>query len=105
MTTLLLLMYLLGVFIQILLEAQNSIKSPTNGLPTGMEGIVQYVELQGIKLLARLFLSIVFFSVILGMTEKAIGAAGLSMPAWGMAGLAGYGSSAFLRQVSGLIPG
>lgn len=104
-TTLLLIMYLLGVIIQVLLEAQNSVKSSSNGLPPGLPGIVQYLELQGISLLARLFLSIVFFTVILDMTQKAVGATFTSMPAWAMAGLAGYGSSAFLRQVSGLIPG
>src|SRR5678815_349321 len=99
-TALLLLMYVLGVVIQILLEAQNSIKSPTNSV----RGIVEYLELQGVRLLARLFFSLVLYTAIMAMTEKAIAAAGFTLPIWGLAGLAGYASSGFVRQISGLIP-
>jgi len=97
-------LYLAGFFVQLLLQAQNSVQSSSNGLPTGFAGIVKWLHLQGINSLARLFLSVMLFPFFVQATAKLVASSGVTLETWALSGIAGYSASALLNQLTGLIP-
>lgn len=102
-------MYLTGCFLQLALQMQNSIRAKSNGLDTGLSGMLHWLRLQGLGLAIRMFFTIIMFPGLLeGPLAKLAGplaAAGFVIPTWGLAGIGGYASSGFLNQLFGLVPG
>lgn len=101
-------MYFTGIVLHLFLQIQNSVRSNSNGLTTGWAGMKKWLQLQAVSVLVRLFFSaIVFPAALQGPLHALSGTlatAGVALPPWGLAGLAGYNVDALLNQVFGLIP-
>ena len=101
-------MYFTGIVLHLFLQIQNSVRSSSNGLTNNWAGMKKWLQLQAVSVLVRLFFSAIVFPVALSVSVHALSgtlaAAGLALPPWGLAGLAGYNVDALLNQVFGLIP-
>jgi hypothetical protein len=103
------LLYVIGMLLHLALQIQISIRSSSNGLGTGWQGIVTWLKLNGLSVGIRFFFAIIFFPAFLeGPLVKlgeTLASAGFKLPAWGLAGIAGYNADALGNQILALIPG
>jgi hypothetical protein len=97
------LVFCLGWLIFVLSQAQNSIRSSTNGLQ-GKAGWVQWLKLHAIDLIIRAFFSALGYGFILNQVSQKLAAVGFSFTATTIAGLGGFGANALLYQLFGLVP-
>jgi hypothetical protein len=101
-------MYALGWLIHVLLQMENSLASPSNGLTNDWAGRRGWLKVQGGQLMARAFLAVVLYLPVVQIVTKKIAPAlessGLSNFVWGYAGLAGFSASEVVYQVLGWIP-
>lgn len=102
-------MYIVGCLLQLALQIQNSIRSKSNGVETGWQGIVHWLRLSLLSVMIRQFFAVIMFpAIIQGPLTKLTGplqAAGFPIPPWGIAGIFGYANGEFLNRLAGLIPG
>jgi|SRR5579872_2655445 len=84
-------------------QAFNSVRSSANGL-SGWAGFQKWLQLQAINLLTRAFFSAVFYGWVVQFVDQKLTAAGLSLHATAIAGVAGYAANALLYQIFGLMP-
>jgi hypothetical protein len=102
-------MYMLGWFLFVAMQIQNSLKSQTNGLENSIAGVKHWLSVQAVPLAIRAFIVVIFCPALLAgpvtKLEATLAAAGFKVASWGLAGLAGLGAEALLYQVWGLIPG
>lgn len=96
-------LFIVGWVLFVLAQAQNSIRSSTNGL-SGKNGWAVWFQAHAIELAVRAFVSGCFYGFILKTTEGAIEAAGLHTTATGIAGMGGFFANAVAYQITGHIP-
>jgi len=97
------LIYALGWFLFVLAQAQNSVRSATNGL-SGWPGILKWLKLQAVNLATRAFFSALFYGYVVQFVTSKLQAAGLTLHSSAVAGVAGYAANALLYQIFGLLP-
>jgi hypothetical protein len=97
-------MYLIGWVLYVAAQAQNSVKSKSNGLQ-GFEGIRTWLRLQLVNLATRAFFSGLAYGFLVHKSAAMIQAAGFPLTSTTIAGVAGYTANAGLYQFFGLFPG
>lgn len=101
-------MFCVGWLLFLVGQMYNSVKSTSNGLNTGFQGMLHWLRLQAVNLATRIFFSAILYPAILKVAlDKLNGplqSAGLGIAAWGLAGLAGYMANTAMFQIFGLIP-
>jgi len=97
-------LFIVGWVLFMLAQAQNSIRSNSNGLQ-GFAGWAGWFQMHVIDLAIRAFLSACFYGFLVQQAAAKIAAAGLSIESYGVAGVSGLAANALLYQVTGLIPG
>jgi len=102
-------MYLLGWFLLLSLQIQNSLRSNTNGLGLSWAGIKSWLSISAIQTAIRLACVIAIFpAVIKGPLTKMdaiLVSAGFPLQAWGLALFGGFTCECLLYQIFGMIPG
>ncbi len=96
-------LFSLGWILFVLAQAQNSVRSTTNGL-AGWTGFTRWLQLQALNLSTRAFFSALFFGFIVNSVTSKIQGAGLGLTSTTIAGVAGYAANALLYQIFGLVP-
>lgn len=96
--------FALGWVIFVLTQAQNSIRSSTNGLQ-GRAGWQAWFSMHAIDLIVRAFFSALGYGFILNTVSQKLSAVGFTFTATTIAGFGGFGANALLYQVVGLLPG
>jgi hypothetical protein len=98
------LLYLIGWTLFIAGQAQNSIRSKSNGLPSGFEGLKQWLDFQWLDIAHRAFWSGLFYGVIVQKTTALLQSVGFPVTSYIIAGIGGYTANAAVYQILGLIP-
>ena len=97
--------YALGWLLFVAGQAQNSIASKTNGLPTGWEGFKLWIKLHAVTLAQRAFWSGLGYGFIVHTTGVKLEAVGFHVTSTIIAGLGGWVANGILYQFMGLFPG
>jgi hypothetical protein len=97
------LIYTLGWLLFVFAQAQNSVRSNSNGL-TGWPGLLKWLKLQAVNLATRAFFSALFYTYVVQFVTGKLQAAGLALHSTAVAGVAGYAANALLYQAFGLLP-
>jgi hypothetical protein len=95
--------FVLGWVLFVLAQAQNSIKSSTNGLQ-GKAGWAGWLKIHAIELAWRAFGSGLLYHYIVQTTANKLAGLGLSLESTSIAGFGGLAANSVLYQVFGLIP-
>lgn len=96
--------FAIGWALFVLSQAQNSIRSSSNGLQ-GAAGWRAWLKLHAIDLLTRAFFSAIAYGFILNQVSTKLQAVGFNVTATTIAGCGGFMANALLYQFFGLIPG
>jgi hypothetical protein len=94
--------FALGWLLYVLAQAQNSLKSSSNGL-TGWPGWAKWLKLHFVDLLTRAFFSFLAYSFILHTVSDKAQALGFPVTSTTMAGLGGFLANTLLYQFFGLV--
>lgn len=86
-------------------QAQNSIRSKTNGLPGGFSGLQAWLHFHLVNLAQRAFFSGLFYGFIVHTATVKLQAAGFPVTSYMVAGFGGFCANGMLYQIFGLIPG
>lgn len=97
-------LYLMGWTLFVAGQAQNSIRSKSNGLPPGFAGFKQWLDFQWLDIAHRAFWSGLFYGIIVHKTTALLETAGLPVTSYIVAGLGGYLANAAIYQILGLLP-
>jgi hypothetical protein len=92
--------FIIGWLLFVLAQAQNSVKSKTNGLNT----LADWFQLHAVNLLTRAFFSSIAYGFIVHTVSTKVQALGFPMTATTIAGIGGYSANALLYQFFGLMP-
>lgn len=95
--------FVVGWVLFVLAQAQNSIKSSTNGLQ-GTAGWSRWFKIHAIDLAMRAFLSGLLYGFILHTVADKISAVGFPLTSTSIAGFGGLAANALLYQFFGLVP-
>ena len=97
--------YVMGWILYVAAQAQNSVKSKTNGLASGWRGIAEWLAMHGVNLATRAFFSALAYGFFIHTMATKIEAVGFSITSTAIAGSSGYAANAMLYQFFGLFPG
>jgi len=86
-------------------QAQNSIRSRTNGLPEGFAGLQQWLSFHVVNLAQRAFFCGLFYGFIVNTVAIKLQAAGFPVTSYMIAGIGGWSANGLLYQIFGMIPG
>lgn len=86
-------------------QAQNSIASKTNGLPTGLAGMKIWLRAHAVDLARRAFFSGLAYGFLIYTVSSKLQALGFTISAHSIAGVAGFSANNLLYQFFGLFPG
>jgi hypothetical protein len=92
--------FILGWLLFVLAQAQNSVKSKTNGLTT----LKDWFRVHAVNLATRAFFSALGYGFIIHTVSAKIQAVGFPVTATTIAGLGGYSANALLYQFFGYFP-
>lgn len=92
--------FILGWVLFVLAQAQNSVKSKTNGLTS----LKAWFSMHAVNLATRAFFSALAYGFIVHTVAQKIESAGLSLTATSIAGIGGYSANALLYQFFGYLP-
>lgn len=92
--------FVLGWILFVLAQAQNSVKSNTNGLTT----VKSWFAMHAVNLATRAFFSALAYGFIVHTVATKIESAGLQLTATSIAGIGGYSANALLYQFFGYLP-
>lgn len=92
--------FILGWILFVLAQAQNSVKSKTNGLTN----LKSWFQMHAVNLATRAFFSALAYGFIVHTVASKIETAGLSLTATSIAGIGGYSANALLYQFFGYLP-
>jgi hypothetical protein len=93
--------FIVGWLLFVMAQAQNSIKSKTNGLQT----VSGWLKLHGINLATRAFFSALAYGFIVHtVAAKLEAVGGLQLTATSIAGIGGYAANGMLYQLFGYMP-
>ena len=98
-------LYLMGWALFVAGQAQNSIRSKSNGLPLGIQGWEQWLRFHLVSLAQRAFFSGLFYGFIVHTVGLKLQAAGFPITSYMVAGFGGWSANGLLYQIFGLIPG
>ncbi len=98
-------LYLIGWTLFVAGQAQNSVRSKSNGLAPGFAGFQQWISFHLVNLAQRAFFSGLFYGFILHSVGSKLQAAGLPITSYMVAGIGGWAANGLLYQIFGLIPG
>jgi hypothetical protein len=92
--------YTLGWLLFVLAQAQNSVKSKTNGLTT----IHEWFRGHAVNLATRAFFSALGYGFIIHTVAGKVADVGLPITSTAIAGIGGYSANALLYQFFGYFP-
>jgi hypothetical protein len=93
--------FIIGWILFVLAQAQNSVKSKTNGL----NGVSDWFKLHAVNLATRAFFSALAYGFIVHTVAQKIEAVGgLQLTATSIAGIGGYAANGLLYQLFGFMP-
>jgi hypothetical protein len=92
--------FIIGWILFVAAQAQNSVKSKTNGLNT----VSSWLKLHAVNLMTRAFFSALFYGFIVHTVAQKIEAVGLQLAATTIAGIGGYAANGMLYQIFGFMP-
>ena len=98
-------LFILGWGLFVAGQAQNSIRSKTNGLPEGFAGLQQWLSYHVVNLAQRAFFSGLFYGFIVHTIAAKLEAAGFPVTSYMIAGIGGWSANGLLYQIFGMIPG
>lgn len=96
-------LYVVGWLLFVAAQAQNSIRSNTNGL-SGWSGFVAWLKLQAVNLITRAVSCAVLYGTIVHAAATKIQAVGLPFTGGAIAFFGGYAANTMLYQLFGLLP-
>lgn len=96
-------LYAVGWLLFVAAQAQNSVRSSTNGL-AGWKGFVHWLKLQAVNLITRAVSCAVLYGTIVQSVTTKIQAVGLPFTGIAIAFFAGYAANTMLYQIFGLLP-
>lgn len=96
--------YAIGWILSVLAQAQNSVLSKSNGLPSGWRGIWRYIQLQAINLAIRALVSGALYSFVIGKIGSELQSIGLTLHGAAVAALSGLAANYVIYQGFGLLP-
>ena len=97
-------LYIMGWALFVAGQAQNSIRSKTNGLPEGFEGLKRWLDIHWLNLAHRAFWSGLLYGLILHKTMTLMLAVGLPVTSFMVAGFGGWSANGMLYQIFGVLP-
>jgi hypothetical protein len=92
--------FVLGWVLFVLAQAQNSVKSKTNGLTS----LKAWFQMQAVNLATRAFFSAIAYGFIVHTVSSKVAAVGFQLTATTIAGIGGYSANALLYQFFGVLP-
>jgi hypothetical protein len=92
--------FTLGWILFVLAQAQNSVKSKTNGLTS----LNEWFRMHAVNLATRAFFSALAYGFIVHTIAAKVEAVGLALTATTIAGIGGYSANALLYQFFGYLP-
>jgi hypothetical protein len=92
--------FTLGWLLFVMAQAQNSVKSKTNGLTT----LADWFRMHAVNLATRAFFSALAYGFIVHTVAQKIESVGLQLTATTIAGIGGYSANALLYQFFGYMP-
>jgi len=92
--------YTLGWLLFVFAQAQNSVKSKTNGLET----LAGWFRVHGVNLATRAFFSGLGYGFIIHTVAGKVAEVGLAVTSTAIAGIGGYSANALLYQFFGYLP-
>ncbi len=92
--------YVLGWLLFVLAQAQNSVKSKTNGLTT----VREWFRGHAVNLATRAFFSALGYGFIIHTVAGKVADVGLPVTSTAIAGIGGYSANALLYQFFGYLP-
>jgi len=98
-------LYLMGWVLFVAGQAQNSIRSKSNGLDSGLRGLQQWLGFHLVNLAQRAFFCGLFYGFIVHTIGIKLQAAGFPITSYMVAGIGGWAANGLLYQIFGLIPG
>ena len=98
-------LYLMGWVLFVAGQAQNSIRSQTNGLSSGITGLQQWLSMHIVNLAQRAFFCGLFYGFIVHTIGIKLQGAGFPITSYMVAGIGGWAANGLLYQIFGLIPG
>ena len=101
--TLNIVLYAIGWLLYVAAQAQNSIKSKTNGL-AGWSGIKLWLRSQTVNLLTRAFFSALAYGFVIHTVAVRVQSAGFPVTSTMIAGVGGYAANTMLYQLFGYFP-
>ena len=96
-------LYLMGWSLFVAGQAQNSIRSKTNGLPDSLAGFSQWINFHLVNLAQRAFFSGLFYGFIVHTIGTKLQAAGFPVTSYMVAGFGGWSANGLLYQIFGMI--
>lgn len=96
-------LYVVGWLLFVAAQAQNSIRSNSNGL-SGWSGFVAWLKLQAVNLITRAVSCAVLYGTIVHASAAKIQAVGLPFTGGAIAFFGGYAANTMLYQLFGLLP-
>jgi len=94
-----------GWVLYVAAQAQNSVTSKSNGLPSGWPGIRIWLRAHAVNLATRAFFSGLAYGFLVHTFAAKVQSAGMPISSHAIAGCAGYAANALLYQFFGLFPG
>ena len=91
-------LYVMGWALFVAGQAQNSIRSKSNGLPSGFSGFRQWLDFYWLDLAHRAFWSGLFYGVIVHKTTATLQAVGFPVTSYMIAGIGGWSANAGVYQ-------
>ncbi len=98
-------LYLMGWLLFVAGQAQNSVRSTSNGLDGGFAGLQKWLSFHWVNLAQRAFFSGIFYGFIVHTIGLKLVAAGFPVTSYMTAGIGGWAANGLLYQIFGLIPG
>lgn len=98
-------LFIMGWALFVAGQAQNSIRSKTNGLPEGFAGLHQWLSFHVVNLCQRAFFSGLFYGFIVHTMAVKLQTVGFPVTSYMIAGFGGWAANGMLYQIFGMIPG
>ena len=98
-------LFVMGWVLFVAIQAQNSIRSKSNGLASGFAGLKQWLDMHWLTLAYRAFFSGLFYGLIVHTTTQKLQGLGFPVTSFMIAGIGGWSANGLLYQIFGLIPG
>lgn len=96
-------LYAVGWLLFVAAQAQNSVRSSTNGL-VGWAGFLHWLKLQAVNLVTRAVSCAVLYGTIVHSVTAKIQEVGLPFTGIAIAFFSGYAANTMLYQIFGLLP-